>query len=180
MSRLDYKRGRWNPDSETDAIFQAMRGWQSVDGDYLAYFRFDEAHSELHPVYDEPAGEGLRWLAPARVEALHVEHVEGGNEDSDRGFYFNDELSATVPFDLFLQAGMARADIDTGNYLKDRMAYDRKLFRVKQISVRGQMQERDIVVMITGTELKPDELVWDAQFRNWAPGGAWTIQEGTQ
>lgn len=180
MSRLDYKHGRWNPDSETDAILSAMRGWQSVDGDWVAYFRFDQAHSQVHPVYDEPDGDGLRWLAPVRVEALHVQHVEGGQEDSDRGFYFNDELSVTVPFDLFIQAGLSRADVDTGNYLKDRMAYDRKLFRIKQISIRGQMQERDIIAQIEGTQLKPDELVFDKQFQDWAPGGAWTIQGGTQ
>lgn len=180
MSRMDYKRGRWNPDSETDQILQAMRGWQSVDGDWIAYFRFDEAHSEIHPVYDEPTGDGLKWLAPVRVECMHVTHVQGSNEDSDRGFYYNDDLSATVAFDLFIQAGMTQADIDTGNYLKDRVIYDRKVFRIKTISIRGQMQQRDITVEITGTQAKPDELVWDQQFAQWAPGGAMTLQGGTQ
>lgn len=180
MSRVDYKRGRFNPDFETDQLFQGLRGWQSVDGDWVNYYRFDEAHSEIHPVYDEPVGQGLRWLPPVRVEALHVEHVEGGNEDSDRGFYFNDDLSVTVPYDLFIQAGMAKADIDTGNYLKDRVGYDRKIFRVKSIAIRGQMQQRDTIVGISGTQLKPDELTWDPQFINWAPGGPNTIQGGTQ
>lgn len=180
MSRIDYKRGRFNPDQETDAIFGAMRGWQSVDGDWVNYFRFDEAHSEIHPIYDEPTGGGLMWLAPVRVEALHVTHVQGANEDSDRGFYYNDDLDVTVPFDLFIQAGMSMADIDTGNYLKDRVVYDRKVFRIKSISIRGQMQQRDIIVGITGTQLKPDELVWDQQFAQWAPGGAMTLQGGTQ
>lgn len=180
MSRIDYKRGRFNPDSETDAIFEAMKGWQSVDGDWVNYYRFDEAHSEIHPVYDEPTGNGLIYLPPVRVEALHVEHVEGGNENSDRGFYYNDDLDISVPFNLFIQAGMSMADINTGNYLKDRVVYDRKVFRIQTISIRGQMQQRDIVVGITGTQLKPDELVMDSQFAQWAPGGAFTIQGGTQ
>lgn len=180
MSRLDYKRGRWNPDSETDQIFQALRGWQSIDGDWVNYFRFDEAHSEIHPVYDEPTGQGLRWLPPVRVEALHVEHVEGANENSDRGFYYNDDLSVVVPFDLFVQAGMSMADINTGNYLKDRVAYDHKVFRITSIAIRGQMQQRDIIVSISGTQLKPDELIWDAQFKDWAPGGSYTLYGGTQ
>lgn len=180
MSRMDFKRGRWNPDLETDEIFQAMRGWQSVDGDWVNYFRFDEAHSQIDPVYDEPIGNGLVYLPPVRIEALHVEHVEGANENSDRGFYFNDELDVTVPFDLFIQAGMTKADIDTGNYLKDRVVYDRKVFHIRTIAIRGQMQQRDTVVGITGAQLKPDELVMDKQFAQWAPGGAFTIQGGTQ
>lgn len=180
MSRVDYKRGRFNPDSETDALFQAMRGWQSADGDWVAYYRFDEAHSEIDPVYDEPTGQGLRWMEPVRVEALHVTHVEGENENSDRGFYYNDTLAVTVPFDLFIQAGMSKADIDTGNYLKDRVMYDRKIFRITTISILGQMQQRDIIVGISGTQLKPDELVWDQAFAEWAPGGAFTLYGGTQ
>jgi hypothetical protein len=180
MSRMDYKRGRFNPDFETDQIFEGMRGWQSIDGDWVNYYRFDEAQSEIHPIYDEPTGDGLKWIAPVRVEALHVTHVEGGNEDSDRGFYYNDDLDVVVPFDLFIQAGMEMADINTGNYLKDRIVYDRKVFRIKTIAIRGQMQQRDIIVGITGTQLKPDELVWDTQFADWAPGGAFTLQGGTQ
>lgn len=181
MSRVDYKRGRFNPDYETDQMFAGMRGWQSVDGDWVAYYRFDEAHSEIHPIYDEPYGAGLFWLSSVRIEALHATHVRGGNEDSDRGFYTNDDLDVVVPFDLFIQAGMSKADIDTDNYLKDRIVYDRKVFRIKTISIRGQMQQRDIIVGITGTQLKPDELVWDrTSFADWAPDGSLTLQDGTQ
>lgn len=157
-----------------------MRGWQSVDGDWVAYYRFDDAHSEIDPIYDEPTGNGLKWLTPVRVGALHVTHVEGANEDSDRGFYYNDDLDVTVPFDLFIQAGMSMADINTGNYLKDRVVYARKVFRIKTISVRGQMQNRQIIVGIAGTQMKPDELIWDQQFADWAPDGAFTLWGGTQ
>ena len=157
-----------------------MAGWQSVDGDWVLYFRFDEAHSQIDPIYDEPTGQGLVFLAPIRVEALHVEHVEGGNEDSDRGFYYNDDLDVIVAFDKFIQAGMSKADIDTGNYLKDVVVYDRKVFRIKTIAIRGQMQQIDVIAGITGTQLKPDELVWCPQFADWAPGGKYTLQGGTQ
>lgn len=180
MSRADYKRGRYNPDLETDLAFQAMRGWQAVTGDWVAYYRFNEAVSAIDPIYDEPTGTGLVWAQPVRVEALHVTHVEGANENGDRGFYYNDDLDVTVPFDLFIQAGMSMADINTGNYLKDRVLYDHKVFRITTIAIRGQMQQRDIIVGITGTQLKPDELVWDQQFTDWGPGGAFTLYGGTQ
>lgn len=174
MSRLDYKRGRFNPDYETDKILGAMAGWQAVDGDWADYYRFDPVNSQIDDVYDEPTGNGLTYLKPVRIQAMHVEHVEGANEDSENGFYYNDDAALIVAFDRVLQAGMDYADIMTGNYLKDRLVYDRKVFRVRQISIRGQMQRRDIVVAISTTQVKPDELVWDVQFSNWAPGGAFT------
>lgn len=180
MSRMDYKRGRFNPDYETDKILGALAGWQVVDGDWADYFRFDPTRSEIDEVYDEPTGNGLVYFPPVRIEALHVEHVEGANEDSENGFYFNDDAALIVAFDKVLQAGMDYADIMTGNYLKDRMVYDRKVFRIRQISIRGQMQRRDIIVAISATQVKPDELVWDVQFKDWAPGGAYTTNGGSQ
>jgi hypothetical protein len=180
MGKLDWKSGRFNNDYETDQIFEALDGWQAVDGDWLSYYRFDEAHSEIDDVYDEPTGNGLIWLPYIKLQVLHNTHVEGGNEDSDKGFYFNDDLEIKVAFNKYIQAGMTRADIQTGNYLKDRCVYDRKVFRIKQISILGQMQTRDIIVAISATQLKPDELVMDTQFAAWAPGGAYTLQDGTQ
>jgi hypothetical protein len=174
VGRLDYKRGRFNPDYETDKILSALAGWQSVDGDWADYYRFDPVHSEIDEVYDEPTGNGLAYFPPVRVEATHVEHVEGANEDSENGFYYNDDAALIVAFDKVMQAGMDYADIMTGNYLKDRIVYDRKVFRVRQISIRGQMQRRDIIVAISATQVKPDEMVWDVQFADWAPDGAYT------
>ncbi len=174
MSRLDYKRGKFNSDYETDKILGALSGWQVVDGDWCDYYRFDPYHSEIHDVYDEPAGNGLIYFPPFRIQTLHITHVEGANEDSEYGFYYNDDAELIVAFDKLLQAGMDYADIMTGNYLKDRIVYDRKVFRVQQMSIRGQIQRRDIIVSISTTQCKPDELVMDTQFAQWAPGGAYT------
>ena len=101
------------------------------------------------------------------MQCIHVIHVEGANENSDLGFYYNDDLDAKIAFDLFLQAGMKMADIETGNYMKDRVLYDRKLFRVTQFAIEGQVQQRDIVVGLAATQLKPDELVNDSMFAAW-------------
>lgn len=172
MARVDHKRGRLNTDQATDKILSAMRGYAENQGDWLTYYRFDELHTVVDDVYDEAIGDGLLFLPPVRMQCLHVTHVEGGNENSDRGFYYNDDLDARIGFDLFLQAGMTMADIATGDYLKDRVLYDRKLFRVTQLAVEGQVQERDLIVGLSATQLKPDELVNDVQFAAWSLGGA--------
>lgn len=180
MSRLDYKRGRFSPDYETDQIFEAAAGWQSVDGDWLAYYRLDESASEIDGVYDEPTGTGLVFQKPVRVEVMHVRDVRGSNEYGDKGFYSNRDLDVKLMYDKFQQAGMSKADIDTETYLKDRVVYDRKVFRITQIAIEGQMQQRDVVVNISGTQLKPDELVMDSVFADWAPGGPYSLVDGTQ
>lgn len=102
------------------------------------------------------------------MPCLHVTHVRGGNENGTAGFYTSDDLDATIAFDLFLQMGMSYADIDTQNYLKDRLVYDTKVFRVTNIAVRGQIQERDIIVGVTAAQCKPDELVDDQIFSQWS------------
>lgn len=179
MARIDRKRGRMNNDQATDRMFAAMRGYAENNGDWLTYFRYDDASTQMHPVWDEPVNGGLKFMPPVRFQCLHVTHIEGGNENSDRGFYYNDDLDATVAFDLFLQAGMSMADIQTGNYIKDRVLYDRKLFRVTQLAIEGQIQQRDIIVGLSATQLKPDELVLDTQFAAWSLGGPDDIQ-GTE
>ena len=181
MARIDSKRGRFNNDQATDSILQGMRGYAENNGDWLAYYRFDPLASVMDDVYDEPAtgSGGLKYKPLVRVECLHVTHIEGGNENSDLGFYYNDDLDASIAFDLFLQAGMSMADIETGNYLKDRVVYDRKLFAVTQLAVEGQIQQRDIVIGLSATQIKPDELVNDVQFAAWSLGGANDIQ-GTE
>jgi hypothetical protein len=165
---------------ETNDIFNALAGWQSVDGDWADYYRFNPGLSDIDPIYDEPVGNGLVYNPPVRIQAQHIEHVEGANENSENGFYFNDDAALIVAFDKVLQAGMDYEDIKTGKYLKDRVVYDRKVFRVVQISIRGQMQRRDIIVAISTTQVKPDELVNDTIFKEWSPGGLYTLQGGTQ
>jgi hypothetical protein len=64
--------------------------------------------------------------------------------------------------------GLTRLDIEHQNFLKDRILYDDRIFRISSIEILGQIQERDIIVSIACTEVKPDELVNDPQFKKWS------------
>jgi hypothetical protein len=171
MSRIDYKRGRWNADSETNTIFRAMEGWRNGYGDVLRYYRLNLAASQMDPVYDEAVGSGRQYYAPIAVPCQHITHMQGENEYGQYGMYYNDTLTAFISFQTFTGVGLTYADIETGNYLNDRVLYDRKIFRVTQIMTRGQIQQRDIVVVLTGQQLKPDELTDDPEFAQWSLGG---------
>jgi hypothetical protein len=166
MGRMDWKAGRFSADNETDRMFKGLRGWRDVNGDWLNYYRYDAVNT-VSNIYGEAIG-GRKYLAPVRVPCLHVTHMEGGNDNAAYGFYQNDDLDATIAFDLFIQMGMTYADIETENYLKDRVLYERKVFRVTQLAVRGQIQRRDIIVGLTATQCKPDELVVDPIFAQWS------------
>lgn len=169
MGRLDWKRGRWSADQETDRIFKAMRGWRDTSGDWLDYYRLNEAATLVDPIYDEATG-GRVYFPPVRVPCMHVQDIKGENENTDMGFYYNDTISAIIAFDQFTGVGMSHADIQTGNYLNDRVYYDQRIFRITQLSVRGQIQQRDIIIGLEATQLKPDELVDDPIFSKWSEG----------
>lgn len=180
MARVDGKRsGRFNVDQESDAILKAMGGYQQAQGDWLAYYRWDPQATVMDDVYDEAVGAGLVYKPPLQLPVMHVTHVEGGNEYGEFGFYYNDDLDAKIAFDKFIQVGMSMADIQTGNYDKDRVMYDRKIFRVTQLSIEGQVQQRDLVVGLSATQCKPDELVNDTEYAQWSLGGPNDIQ-GTE
>ena len=180
MARIDWKRSqRFNPDSDTQKIFKALKGWGSSMGDAVMYYRWNSDLTTMDPGYDEGTGNGLIYAPGFILPCQHVTHMEGKNEYGEYGFYYNDDLDAQIAFDRFIEAGMSYADIATGNYLKDRVLYDRKLFRVTALAIRGQMQERDIIVGMSATQLKPDELVNDVQFADWSLGGPNDLK-GTQ
>lgn len=171
MGRLDWKEGKFDADYETLSMQEGMEGYRSVYGDYLWYFRFNDEASEMDPVYDEAAGNGRVYSEPLKLDAMHVVHVDGENEYGEYGMYHNDTVSATISYNDFVLSGLTFADIQNGNYLDDRVLYDRKIFRVTQLLVRGQIQQRDTIVALRGSQMKPDELVDDPQFAEWSLGG---------
>lgn len=168
MARVDWHLGRFRADNETDRMFQGMRGWRDTFGDWLDYYRFNEAKSDIDPVYDEVGPNGFFYDGPIRVPTLHVVHSRGENENGPIGFYFNDAIESYIPFDLFVGVGMQLVDIETGNFLKDRCIYRRKVFRITSLQIRGQIQQRPTIVTLSATQLKPDELIDSPQFAKYS------------
>lgn len=164
MSRLDRKRGRFHNDFETDEINRALAGWQSVNGDTVDYYRFDREDSVENDIYDEGSGQGKVYKLIPEVPVLHVIHTEGPNADTENGFYYNDDLHLTASFDLLDRVGLKGMDLDHQTFLKDRLVYDERVWRITSISVLGQIQRRDVIVSMEATQVHRDELVDDAQF----------------
>lgn len=169
MGRLDYKRGRFGTDFETNEIHSGLRGWQAATiGDEVDWYVFQSALSGVNDIYDEGDGVGKVYDGPHKIPVLHATHLEGGQDPGTDGFYFNDDLHITASFDQLSRSGLRNMDQSHQSYLKDRIVYDGKVFAIQKIEVLGQIQQRDIIVGIDATQVKPDELVNDPQFAAWA------------
>lgn len=162
---MDWKKGRFNVNAETTLINRALRGWQSANGDSVNYFRFEVADSVMHPVYDEATEEGKAFYGRWELPALHVTHVESGNEEPrDSGLYITDTLQVVCSFDQLSKLGLRWLDLRHGSYQRDRIAYDNLLWAVRRVNVTGQVRRRDIVVTFEAVQIKGDELVNDPVF----------------
>lgn len=164
-SRLDWKNGRWNRNLETTLINRALRGWQRQIGDSISWWRFDYASSQTDDIYDEGSGVGRVFYGPWSIPTIHCEHIEGDDtEPRDEGLYQVDQLNVIASFDQLQKTGLSYMDLQTGNFQRDRLAYDNKLFEIEECLVLGQIVRRDIIVSITAIQIKSDELVDDPQF----------------
>ncbi|MFJ1700399.1 hypothetical protein ACIOHC_36010 [Streptomyces sp. NPDC088252] len=168
MSRLDWKRGRWSAEVETQQIGDGLRGYQPAYGDQVTYWRFDYKKSQRHPVYDEASEVGRQFIGPHEIPVLDVIHGYGGDELHEGGFYTNDSLRVTCGFRQISRVGLTHADLRTAAYLRDRVAYDGKLFRVLSMKIQGQIQRSDVVVEINAAQLKSDEVANDPLFAQYA------------
>lgn len=169
MGRLDFGSGRFDSDFETNEIYESLRGWQTEWGDRALYYRYWATESQIHEIWDEATGVGRVWHPAHEIEVLHATHIEGGNEDrSETGQYYNDSLYMTASFQQLKRLGMTEMDLLYQSYLNDRIVYDYRVFRVTRIQVMGQIQRKDVVVSIEGTQVKPDEMANDNQFEKFA------------
>lgn len=168
MGRLDYGSGRFDADFEVNEIDRALRGWATEFGDHVFYYRYWGEEAQVHDIWDEATANGRMWHPAHEIEVLHATHIEGGNEDRAQGQYYNDNLYVTASFDQLRRLGMTELDLQHQSYLNDRIVYDYRVFRVTRLQVMGQIQRRDVIVSIEGTQVKPDEMLNDTGFEAFA------------
>lgn len=168
MGRLDWESGRFDVDYEMREINSSLRGWQANFGDQILYFRFWGEESKVHDIWDEALPDGRVWHPAQMVKVLHATHVEGGNEDRSEGQYYNDNFYATASFSQLKRIGFTELDLQYQSFLRDRVVYDFRVFRITRINVVGQIQQEDPIVSIEGVQVKPDEMINDKGFESFA------------
>ncbi|MET9119946.1 hypothetical protein [Streptomyces sp. NPDC004528] len=169
MSRADWKRGRFSVTEEGARIDRGLRAWQRHAGDVISWWRFSHSRSVSNDVYDEGDEGGLAYDGPWTVPVLHATHAEMGDEAGDRGLYTVDTLDISAVFAQIQKVGLTQADIHNDRYLRDRIAYDGRLFRIERMSILGQIRRQDVIVSISAVEVKPDEITADSVFAQYIP-----------
>lgn len=167
MSRLDHKLGRFSPAYEAREFGGAMLGHFQNWGDWCEYYRYQDDRSAEHDVYDEPTATGRWFRGPLRLPVMSMVREEGMPYNRDAGLYWTDTAFMTIPWAGLVRAGLWTMDVDHAAYVKDRVVYDDRVFRVSRIQIHGQIRRRDMTGVITANQMKPAELRTDAQFERW-------------
>lgn len=157
MTRADWKAAGKHTASETEtaSIYEAQAGWRDSYGDWLGYYHLDRNNSNWDDVYAEALS--IAYLPMIKLPVMHVVFNPSGNEQGEGGFYFNDAIVATIPYDLFSQSGLPFASMNPQGYDNDRCLYDRKVFRVTKLTAEGKIQKQPTTISLEATQLKPDE-----------------------
>ena len=136
----------------------AQKEW----GTSLEWFRFDPEETDTDDLYD--VGAPRRWKPAIVVPCLWVIREEGVDTFRDHGLDLVDTLNAAVSKanlrDILTWRGLEHPV----NYIKDRVRYDGVIFTVSKIAPAGELNQRDVVVSVTGSMIQQDEYIWDPDF----------------
>lgn len=147
----DYTDGYTDPDPES-SVFDSLydEGSQSTDGNGGKKFR---------PLYNLPV--------------LSAHDAQGAESTDDQGLATYDRVILRLSFEQARRAGLSPGLIATRDEdLLDRFVYRSKVFDVRQITTQGHVSSQDdLVVVVTGVEIRPDELEDSSVFSRYTSTG---------
>lgn len=159
---------------ERHRIDRDVRQEQEDHGTVVLWFYYAPDLTIENDVYDEGDSVlgGRRWkLPPLRVPVLSANRVEGSRQETDYGFYTVDTIQIRISMQQSLDAGlMPELSLNTDLHLQDRVVYDKRVFGLSDLAITGQFDAagHDIMVRASGTRVRPDELVNDPDFKEFA------------
>lgn len=167
-NRLDWKRGRFTLNSDANSFRASIQAWQGYMGTEVQYWRFQKDLSYVNDVYDEGDKHGKVFHPPFILPVLQAVRAQGTMDNQKEGTYFNEELHMSVAFDEMVRVGLTDLYYNPAERYLDRVIYDSKVYRIMAVNVGGKLQERPMMVGLDATQVKPDELINDAQFKRWS------------
>jgi hypothetical protein len=162
--------GRFDPVFETDHIGVGVeQDLQNPVGQHVDWYRFDSASSTVDPTYDtgDYEGGGRRWEKPFSIHVVLATISQGPQYQNDRGFYTTDTLTLVINA-IEMYEHFPRMSAFPDEYLLDRIVYRGKLFSPNLIYPKGHIKEHLVVARVDAEEVKPEEVVNDPQFQDFA------------
>ena len=144
-----------------------MKDYQREVGQLVLWFRFNEAATTAHPIYD--TGPQRQWYPPVLVPAYISEYLRARKNFDDDGLYFVDHLHMIFSYDAFFRTGMPDPDPNGQNHLNDRVAFDGRLFSVSAFFPQGRVADRFLTISVDVNQVKQEEMDEDVEFTMFAP-----------
>lgn len=146
----------------------------------LEWWLYDQANSEVDPIYDVGANTGgRRWEGPYHIPVINATLTQGMTVPNDRGFYNVDVLSITINMDII--EGSRRSGGETiaipelrylptnpDAYLRDRIVFKNQVFSPRQVLPKGIITNDYTLFGVECYQVMPEELVNDVQFAEYA------------
>lgn len=160
-------KGRFfNNDFDLNRINRDIAQEQAGHGTSVGWYFYQGA--ALDDTYDEG---GRRWTGPKNVSVVSAVIQQGPNRPSDTGRYITDRAVLRMSYKQIADENFGM-DFSTNfePHYNDRFVFRGHVYSVQEIKSDGHFdaQARDVMVQVTGGQLRPDELVNDIDFTAYA------------
>jgi hypothetical protein len=139
--------------------YRGMFEYQLQVGQWVQWFRFDQADTTSHPVYD--VGPQRVWYPPVTLPVYIGEYHRAPKNFDDDGLYLIDNVTVIVSYDAFFHTTMPDPDPTGQDHLNDRVAFDGKLFHVTSFIPKGRVASHFLTITIDLAEVASEDLAED-------------------
>lgn len=151
---------------ELKRMFRDIRQEQEDHGTSVQWYFY--LGSVVDSTYDEG---GRRWRGPKTMPVVSAVPVQGANVPSDSGRFVTDSIALRMSWRQITDQGIGpNISEDFESHYGDRFIYRGHVYSIEEIRVDGHFDpdSHDVMVSIRGGQLRPDELVNDVDFLNYA------------
>jgi hypothetical protein len=145
--------------------YEGMKQYQVDVGEWVQWFRYNQAASTSHPVYS--TGPNRQWYPPITLPVVIGEYQRARRNRDDDGLYQVDRVHAICSYDAFFHTTMPDPDPNGADHVKDRVAFDGKLFSVEAFSPAGRVASYFLTISIDLVEVALEDLDEDFALSMW-------------
>ena len=149
------------------SAYQGMKQAQLGQGEWVHWFRYNQAASTSHPIYD--TGPLRQWYPPITIPVWLGEYERAGRTQDDDGLYLVDRVHVIMSYDAFFHSTLPDPDPYGNDHLRDRVAYDGHLFRVDNFLPKGRVASYFLTISIDLSEVAQSEMAEDGTISQFAP-----------
>jgi hypothetical protein len=152
---------------DIQSAYNGMLLAQLDQGQWCHWFRYNQAASTSHPVYD--TGPQRVWYPPITLPIWLGEYQRAGRNFDDDGLYLVDRVHVICSYDAFFHTTMLDPDPWGNDHLRDRVAFDGHIFKVDTFLPRGRVASYFLTISIDLTEVAQSEMAEDGTIAQFTP-----------